>query len=553
MECSEDGVPRLSSQSISDQLRPLQQEIRAGKHEVKPVVQVTSELAGLEPSESVVVARHCLLRWLRDKQRITDLPDAAWNGSSFELDSLPSHSVAVESFGDLWALRFDKADDQVHGRIWRSEAIVGLSSGVALVGARLTVISREWDIPHFKSVPRAILDLVQSPGLVDYGVSLRSAPIDINTNDDLESLIALLENRARTRPVYVVSTALNTTLDLDATRLALRTAGLAHVVRLSKDVAWAFSDIVGRNLSVYGDAIRTYKPGFDRYSGAWEDHPLATGDWIRRRFVSADRFMAMLVENAISDTVLLPNLERRLPSFTSVRQVVSQRRLEAARKDTGNLSEMMEIYRQDNDRLREDIAAAEQLLDEKERIHQGVQAERERFAQQNYNLRTRIALLESHGEQRERDQDVQWPTRYEEMESWAAMYLGDRLLLLPRALRGLKKAEYNEVQTVAKALRYLGSEYWELRAGSGTREASIDAARNLGVEVAPTGDQATLRQWREQYEVSWGSERCFLDTHLKCGSSRDPRNCLRIYFFWDEDSNQIVVGHLPNHLTNEAS
>jgi hypothetical protein len=44
-----------------------------------------------------------------------------------------------------------------------------------------------------------------------------------------------------------------------------------------------------------------------------------------------------------------------------------------------------------------------------------------------------------------------------------------------------------------------------------------------------------------------------LDVHLKKGTSRESRHCLRIYFFWDEDSDQVVVGHLPDHLTNDLT
>jgi hypothetical protein len=41
--------------------------------------------------------------------------------------------------------------------------------------------------------------------------------------------------------------------------------------------------------------------------------------------------------------------------------------------------------------------------------------------------------------------------------------------------------------------------------------------------------------------------------HVKKGNSREARNCLRIYFFWDEEREQVVVGHLPAHLTTSQS
>jgi hypothetical protein len=31
------------------------------------------------------------------------------------------------------------------------------------------------------------------------------------------------------------------------------------------------------------------------------------------------------------------------------------------------------------------------------------------------------------------------------------------------------------------------------------------------------------------------------------------RNCLRIYFLFDDETEQVVVGHLPDHLTTDAT
>ena len=46
---------------------------------------------------------------------------------------------------------------------------------------------------------------------------------------------------------------------------------------------------------------------------------------------------------------------------------------------------------------------------------------------------------------------------------------------------------------------------------------------------------------------------CFLEWHLRKGSNKDTRYCLGIYFFWDDDTQQIVVGWLPSHLDNRMT
>lgn len=61
----------------------------------------------------------------------------------------------------------------------------------------------------------------------------------------------------------------------------------------------------------------------------------------------------------------------------------------------------------------------------------------------------------------------------------------------------------------------------------------------------------------DAYFVRWpysDSPRCFLGMHLRnTGNTRDPARCLAIYFFWDPDTLQVVVGWLPSHLPNSRS
>ena len=49
------------------------------------------------------------------------------------------------------------------------------------------------------------------------------------------------------------------------------------------------------------------------------------------------------------------------------------------------------------------------------------------------------------------------------------------------------------------------------------------------------------------------TQRVFLQFHLERGNRHEDRYCMRIYFFWDDDTNQVVVGWLPSHLSNRIS
>lgn len=44
-----------------------------------------------------------------------------------------------------------------------------------------------------------------------------------------------------------------------------------------------------------------------------------------------------------------------------------------------------------------------------------------------------------------------------------------------------------------------------------------------------------------------------LDRHLRKGTGRNPRECMRIYFFWSDEDSQVVIGFLPAHLDTRNS
>lgn len=57
----------------------------------------------------------------------------------------------------------------------------------------------------------------------------------------------------------------------------------------------------------------------------------------------------------------------------------------------------------------------------------------------------------------------------------------------------------------------------------------------------------------DEYYVTIGGKKHLLERHLTNGVSRDRRYCLRIYYYWDEDRNQVVLGSLPAHLNMRSS
>lgn len=544
----------MEIQSPEDQQRRwVNTEARRGRPEVRPVVQITSELQGDDPETALARARTQILMWLRDKQGIRGMPPNAWDGAPFEMDATQGRPVSVESFDHVWALRYDNLGEGPHGRIWRTEAIVGSAGNVGLVGVRLTTITREWDIPVIRSVPRIVADLAANPGLRDYGVPLGVTPSHVQSDSDVDKLVALLEEPRRTRPVIVVSENGDGMRLIDADQLASRTAGLAHVFTISDESTWALGHLVGKRLSVYGQGIRTYFPGFDRGESLFDEHPLATPQWLQRRFQDSRAFVMLLANQAIDASVTGVDLEARLPSFSKVREWVIARRLEAARKEKAPDELQLRLYEESNASLEEALRIRDGELEIARIDHLRLEEERDEAMRLARNLRARIAFLEQALKARSIVEEIEYPDGYDDLDEWVNRHLGERLTLLSRAARAVKKSAFEDVRLLCDALRLLAGPYRDMRRGELARSEFERECAELGVEVSPTGDETSLMRWREDYEVSWGKGKRLLDLHLKKGTSREPKNCLRIYFFWDDDGEQVVVGFLPGHLTTANS
>jgi hypothetical protein len=168
-------------------------------------------------------------------------------------------------------------------------------------------------------------------------------------------------------------------------------------------------------------------------------------------------------------------------------------------------------------------------------------------------LRSRIEHLETVLSQKSEVEIVEYPESLAELDRWTGRFLGERLVLLPRAVRSARKAQYPDVRLVCDCLLMLGREYLDQKRGKRSKAELDSVAQRLGVTITRSGDLARLQQWKDEYEVDWREEKRLLEMHVKKGTGRDPRNCLRIYFFFDDETEQVVVGHLPDHLTNELT
>ena len=168
---------------------------------------------------------------------------------------------------------------------WKAVVMLSRSGGASrLRTTLLTPRGRPRQRTRTAWVPGIVHELAHSPGLIDYGWRIHPAPWIIQDAEGVEGLIQLIGSRGRTRPVFATGLDGDQTnpedSPLDPWDLAHRTAGLAHVVVVTGPMTYLLSDRVGRRLSVFGNAVRTYRP-FCRISDRGVEHPMALPETVR--------------------------------------------------------------------------------------------------------------------------------------------------------------------------------------------------------------------------------------------------------------------------------
>lgn len=479
---------------------------------------------------------------MKDKQKL-QLPTAAWSGDGFSLDAAEGQPLVVAAIKNFWAMRLDRLDADVPGRIWRTEVSIGHNEVDAAVGVRLVVIdtARADRVPT--SVPRVVSDLIERPGLIDYGIALSTKALPIHSERDERGLIELLISNRRTRPVIVLSASAGIS-EADLDDMSSRLAGVAHVFRANDRVNDLLRSSVGSEFLIPNRGLRTFNPGFNPAIDENDRHPPATTEWIARRFGGLRNFTWMLLENFARLTVANQAAAAELPTVDQVKSLELESRL-ASLQRAGARSEREAL-------LEEQVSLLEKLVGEKSQEYEyaadcvrDTEDECARLRAQLLASNQRVASLEERLGTKGTEVDL--PETLDDLSSWALKHFPGRLQLLPRAVRSAKKSVYEDKRLVYQCLAKLGREYVDARRSGQTDEGIFEP---LGVQLERTGSRAHLAQWKEEYFFQLRRQTEFFEWHLKKGTGHNETTTLRIYFFYDTEDEMVIVGHLTSHLTN---
>ncbi len=539
-------------------------KLNEGRALIRPVSQVTVRLKPIAGQDRFDATVDHILRWM-NKRAGRKLPPVAWERRSFELSDIGSQRVAAVTLATprYWTGRLDDDDKELARRDWITEVGVGLDeNGDVLFGARLICATRGEDTQFDRSIPGCVKQILGSGSVELDGELITDSPRIVASEADVDRLIELLERPSRTADVVILALPEGS---VDATQTAIsaesllrQTQGVAHVIVLTGPASFFLSDRVGRELSTFRHAVRTYKPGFRSWIDEPSRHPLA----LPQRITSWNEegphaFERWLVNQILASSVRGHDREQRLPSFNTIRQLAAKEELKLLKRSGGSDAELLGLYEQDNEALRKELEEQKELYDglfataddERNAAVQELNAAKA----QAFALRERIRSLEKQLASTPHQSLPPIPATLDGFEAWCREHLTGTIEMTPRSFQGIRKSEYHNVALIYQSLLLLRDHYVPMRLEGGAEKKRLydEALAGLHLEESPTGDGINFDQ--DQYTVQWGGRRRALDRHLKSGVSREPRFCFRLYFFWDDESQIVVVGWLPSHLDNRAT
>lgn len=474
--------------------------------------------------------------------------------------------IIYDKDNPFFTLKLTHPDNQVAGRVWITEAEIIYDETMERprIGVKLSYSDTQETeplSPDSYSVPSFVNALIFKKCLIDV-IPLSEETWVIRDYHDLIALRKLIESSNRKLPV-IVNTEISSSYIIDSfdsrtsinlTELARKASPYCHVVYMSNELTEEWVEEVGEKWAAFNGAVRTYNVGVDFNSNDYYDHPLA----LPSRILSStygpalegpDAYLQILLNNIKYASSKVRYFWRDL-GYKFYYQANREKQLKLLKAHSEEENDINSV-----EDIDEYFIMADEEIKTLETKYAGVTAENERLEQENKKLKGQLRSLNEWNLQLQNANHVEIPspTSYSEIEDWIDTYYAGRLILHTRAVRALKDAVYQDLPLVCKALDFLGNSYYNYRVGDIDKAQYDDELQALKLEEGRSITDVGLGGFEDVYTVIYEGKKVLLDRHLKKGTSRDPRECLRIYFAWLDDENKVLIGSLPAHLETSAS
>jgi hypothetical protein len=391
------------------------------------------------------------------------------------------------------------------------------------------------------------------------GIRLSRNPVDISSEEEVNWLVALINNQRRWRNVIVLSSNETGVCALDPFSISDQLCGTAHVVRIFPDASFELSRLIGKFHSVFDSGIRIYRPTSQVETDEATKHSLFTKNQLARFDlrklqinIAYDAFRASVERNVSKQTI---------PTFVQIRSANASLRLariqeNATKLDVTTLKKQLSAALEARKAAEAQANEALDLAVQEENARVNAENERNSERARAAAIGARVQILEGRLRIAGANNNLpeERPDQYDDIPNWVQDEFAGRMRLHSRALRGLKDAAFNDIGLVCELLQILATSYVDSKRGiEGAWEIFETGIKERGVELTKSISGIRAGEQGKEYFINNRNKTELLEWHLKKGTSRNPERALRIYFFWDEEDAEVVIGYLPGHLDNRLT
>lgn len=464
-------------------------------------------------------------------------PDGACemeNGSTIRWSSVESEERSVRRL----VHRIPPGEDTPTG--WQTYLWVCRDGDQAWAQVRSGPENRAWvvsAVPYEAGRPgNVITNWLKQQVVVRDRLRLSESALNYGQND-ADKLIELLLSPRRELPVVAIAKTLIGGVQrslIESDKLAYQLAGNAHVVVLDNLCCWKVTEALGQQLSVFHGGVRIWWPGLTPTSTP-QHHPLYVGDRIQDDPLRVLNFVTSKVWAAAVDGIAPPTLEATL--FRERARAATEERLNRVRQEAaadggpevdGDFLAEFELQLQANDELQD-------LIDELQTV----------VEEQQHSLRQ----LEE-GDRSDRDDEPPEVDSVLEAVELAASEASN-VVYLHGAFDSAKESEFQNPQVVLDLLRIVHSvaDRWAKGDLAGGFKAAFEVEP---VVFKPGIGQVARTKYRTDYEIDYAGSRVLMGPHLRQGTGAVTR-ILRIYWYEDDTSKQLVIGHVGCKLRDASN
>jgi hypothetical protein len=435
---------------------------------------------------------------------------------------------------------------------WQTTIWIGRDDAGAWIRLRIGLEPRDEGVVIDPSVsvgaPRFLNSLADH-----YRMELDGHPVEqVWTVSPVEAAryVDFLESPTRHLPVVAVTRPSGGNPPVVPQSLARRLSGIAHVVAVEPPTTYDVSDLITPTRSVFGGAIRLYWPGFNRDSHPYR-HPLFMYPGQRGGIEAFVDSLSVRLGQAAGSAFGPPALEIALRREAAVRVAAEARarreaQQAAAKEARGGLTaEEFEAFSKEFDEL----AEAKRIADDRM-----IELERELEEEREANVAQRkawAALAQDHADETVvAAAEDRIPTTVREAVEIAASCCPD-LFFTQSAYESASESLYSGPEQVLADLRVLQevAHLWATDSMTGDFRAEFDSRP---VTYRPGVSQTALSTYESDYAITYKGRKAMLGPHLRRGVGAPP-TILRIYWYKDDESRKLVVGHVGRKLRDDSN